>query len=203
MELLLDQSARLRLIAQKYGFKNFELASTFFENWANVQKGKSGVKAIEKMQRMMDAYHATGTVLNRTAFLVLFARACVKLGKTKRGLDTVNKSIMLAEKTSELWYQAEAFRVKGELLIQQKSDTAEVEDCYLKARGIASQQQAKMFELRAAMSLFRLWEAQGKAEYGKQELVKLYDTFTEGFDMTDLVTAKKLIDTKDKTLVVN
>jgi len=203
LKMLLDQSARLHLIAQKYGFKNFELASTFFENWVNVQNGKSGVKAVEKMQRIIDTYHATGTVLNRTGFLVLFAQACCKLGQNKRGLDAVNESIKLAEKTSELWYQAEAFRLKGELLSQSIVNSEAVESCFLTAKQIADQQGAKMIELRGIVSLCRFQEDQGKKENGKQELANLYNTFTEGFAEPDLITAKELITTKDKTPILN
>ena len=202
LAMLQDQSTRLKIIAQKYGFRNFELASTFFEYWVNVQNGRSGIKAIKKMQQMIEAYHATGTVLNRTGFLVLFAQACYKVGQTRLGLDAVNESIKLAENTSELWYQSEAFRVKGELLIQQNAELAEAEEHFLNARKVAIQQQAKMLELRAAMSQCRLWEAQGRVENGKHDLAMLYDTFTEGFDLPDMVTAKKMMDTKDEALIV-
>ena len=202
LEMLQDQSTRLQIVAQKYGFRNFELASTFFENWVNIQNGRSGVKAIKKMQQMIETYHATGTILNRTGFLVLFAQACCKFDQTKLGLDAVNESMRLAEKTSELWCQSEAYRVKGELLIQQNADLAEAEEYFLNARKVAVQQQAKMLELRATMSLCRLWQAQGRVENGKHDLAMLYNTFTEGFDSPDMVTAKKLMDTKDNALIM-
>lgn len=150
---LRNLSEKLNLISQRYGFKNFEFAAVFFENWANVQSGKSVSKAIDKMQRMIEAYHTTGTVLNRTAFLVLFGQACGKAGQLERGLEAVNESIELGEQTGELWYQAEAFRIKGELLMQHKANDQEVENCFQKARQIANQQGAKNFELRATTNL--------------------------------------------------
>jgi predicted ATPase/DNA-binding SARP family transcriptional activator len=191
---LQDQSEKLYRITQRYGFKNFEFAAVFFENWADVQSGISAGKRIEKMHQLIDAYHATGTVLNRTGFQALFGQACGKAGQFERGLQAVNESIALAEKTRELWYQADAFRVKGELLVQHKADPSEAENCFLTACQIASQQGAKMLELRAAVSLCQLRQQQGKGEDGREILARIYNTFTEGFDTPDLMGAKALLD---------
>jgi DNA-binding SARP family transcriptional activator/predicted ATPase len=195
IEALLDQTDKLYRLTQRYGFKNFEFAAVFFEHWANIQIGMSASKGIEKMQRMIEAYYATGTVLNRTAFLVLFARACNKLGQTQRGLEAVEESIRLAEKTGELWYQAEAFRVKGELMLQQGVTFNEVENCFLTARDIASRQQAKMFGLRSVVNLCKIWAAKGDKESCRQNLAEMFDFFTEGFDAPDLLEAKTLLST--------
>jgi predicted ATPase len=191
---LQDQSEKLYRITQRYGFKNFEFAAVFFENWANVQRGMSAAEMIEKMYQMIEAYHATGTVLNHTAFLVLFAQACGKSGQIERGLKAINDSMDLAERTGELWYQAEAFREKGELLLQQEIELREAENCFLTARQISSQQGAKMLELRAAVSLCQFWQQQGRGEDGRKILARIYNTFTEGFDTPELMGAKALLD---------
>ncbi len=193
-EAVLDQSSRLLRVAQKYGFKNFEYPAVLFENWANVQSGRSTGKAIEKMYQVINAYHAAGTILNRTSFLVLIAQACAKIGQIERGLDALKESINLAEKTGELWYQAEAYREKGELLLQQEINIRDAENCFLTAHQIARQQGAKMLELRAAVSLCQLWQQQGKVEDGQEMLAQIYNTFTEGFDTPDLINAKALLD---------
>lgn len=194
IDALLDQSARLFHVSQRYGFKPFEFASVFFDNWGNVMSGISSGRMIDKMWRMLDAYYATGTVLNRTAFLVLFAEACGKTGQFERGLDALKESIELAERTGELWYQAEAFRMKGELWAQHEANTEEAESCYLKAQQIASQQGARILELRADVSLFRLWDKQGKRrKQGRELLARIYNKFTEGFDTLDLRRAKLLL----------
>lgn len=193
VKAVMDQSLRLFHVAKRYGFKNFEYGAVFFENWANTQLGRSPTKAVEKMQRMMDAYHATGTVLNRTAFLVLFAQACGQAGKSERGLNAVDESIRLAEKTGELWYQAEALRVKGELLVQHETNKTEAEDCLLTASRIANEQQAKMLELRAITGLCRLWRKQGKGKKGQLLLTQIYRAFTEGFETPDLMNARVLL----------
>jgi DNA-binding SARP family transcriptional activator/predicted ATPase len=194
LEQLHDQSEKLYRITQRYGFKNFEFAAVFFENWAQVQSGMSATGRLEKMYRLIEAYHATGTVLNRTAFLVLFGLACAKAGQIKRGLVAVNNSIGLAEKTGELWYQAEAYRVKGELLARHETDISKAENCFLTAHQIANQQGAKMLELRAVVSLYKLRQRRYRGKDGREILAKIYNSFTEGFDTPDLQTAKALLD---------
>lgn len=194
LKSLREQSEKLFRITQRYGFKNFEFAAVFFKNWADVMSGKSTTDRIEKMYRAIEAYHATGTVLNRTAFLVLFAQACGKSGQIERGLKVVNESIALAEHTGELWYQAEAFRAKGELLLSHKVEQGEVENCFLTARQIANQQGAKMLELRATVSLCQLWNQQGKGGDGQETLAKICNAFTEGFDTPVLKIARALLD---------
>jgi len=193
---LADQAPRLFRIAQRYGFKNFELASVFFENWAKIMKGKSSGMMIGKMQRMLDAYKATGTILNRSAFLTLFAEACGKTCQFERGLDALIESIELAEKTGELWYQAEAYRVKGELLAQHPGKEEEAESCFLTAREIAKKQTARMLELKATVSLCHLWDKRGKGQEGRVFLAQIFSTFTEGFDAPDLIKAKELTATR-------
>jgi predicted ATPase len=92
-------------------------------------------------------------------------------------------------------WEPELYRLKGELLLQQSSDNqAEAETCFHHALDIARNQQAKSWELRAATSLARLWQQQGKREEARQVLAAVYDWFTEGFDTADLQDAKSLLD---------
>ena len=191
-ETLQDQSRKLYQVTQKYGFKVFEYATVVFDIWAKMQNGITGGKKIEQLYQAIENYGAMGTLLNRPSFLVLFGRACGKSGYIERGLLVVNESIELAEKTGELWYQAEAFREQGRLLIQQNTDLNEAENCFLTAYEIARQQQAKMLELRAVISLYKLWQQQGK-ENGRELLAQIYGSFTEGFDTPDLLAAKALL----------
>jgi predicted ATPase len=96
--------------------------------------------------------------------------------------------------TGERWYEPESHRLKGELLLQQNSDNhAEAETCFHHALDIARNQQAKSFELRAATSLARLWQQQGKRQEAHAFLTPVYDWFTEGFDTADLKDAKALL----------
>ena len=97
----------------------------------------------------------------------------------------------------ERWWEAELQRLRGELLLVQtdpQQQIAEAEQCFQRALTIAQHQQAKSLELRAAMSLSRLWHAQGKCAAAHEVLVEVYDWFTEGFDTADLREAKALLD---------
>ena len=102
------------------------------------------------------------------------------------------------DKTGERYYEAELYRIKGELTLQSKvqslkSKVEEAEECFLHAIEIAQKQQAKSLELRATMSLARLWQSQGKRVEAHQMLSEVYNWFTEGFDTKDLQEAKVLL----------
>jgi len=103
--------------------------------------------------------------------------------------------LALAETTGERWYESELYRLKGALLLQQSSDNhAEAVSCFQHAISTAQNQQAKSLELRAAMSLSRLWQQQGKCQEAHDLLAPVYNWFTEGFDTPDLKDAKALLD---------
>ena len=110
------------------------------------------------------------------------------------------EALTLVDKTRERFYEAELYRLKGELTLQQfkvqgstfKVD--EAEECFLKAIEVARRQQAKSLELRAATSLARLWQQQGKTAEAHRMLSEIYNWFTEGFDTKDLQEAKELLE---------
>jgi predicted ATPase len=98
------------------------------------------------------------------------------------------------ETTKERMYAAEVNRTAGEMaLISPEPDMAEAEAFFERARAVARQQQAKSWELRAAMSMARLWRSQGKPQQARELLAPIYDWFTEGFDTLDLKEAKALL----------
>ena len=106
-----------------------------------------------------------------------------------RGLETANA-------TDERFFEAELHRLKGEWLLSHRPALhIEVEGCYQRALAIARHQAAKLWELRASMSLARLWRDQGKRAEARELLAPVYDWFTEGFDTLDLKEAKALLDT--------
>ena len=119
-----------------------------------------------------------------------------RAGQTSEGLVTVNEAIQRAERTAEGWIFAELLRVKGELLLQQEMRASpEAEECFQHAGEIAHEQGALAWELRAAMSLARLWHGQNRRSEALALLQPVYDRFTEGFDTADLKAAKALLDT--------
>jgi predicted ATPase len=107
----------------------------------------------------------------------------------------LTEALALVDTTGERWCEAELHRLKGELLLQGSSENAtEAEACFHHALEIARTQQAKSFELRAATSLARLWQHQGKRQEAHDLLAPVYGWFTEGFDTADLKDAKALLD---------
>jgi class 3 adenylate cyclase/tetratricopeptide (TPR) repeat protein len=146
---------------------------------------------------------------SRTPFLALLApyvlaEAYGKVGQIEEGLTVLAKELALVDKTGTRVSEAELYRGKGELLLMQEDSrlragghrekTEEAEECFLKAVEIAKRQQAKSLELRAVMSLARLWQQQDKQDEAHQMLAEIYGWFTEGFDTKDLQEAKMLLD---------
>ena len=101
--------------------------------------------------------------------------------------------MQIVEKTGERWFAAELNRHKGRLLLR-RGRTEAVEELYRKALSIAEEQEAKLWELRAAVSLARLWADQGRRAEARDLLARVYSWFTEGFDTADLKEAKGLLD---------
>jgi predicted ATPase len=105
------------------------------------------------------------------------------------------EAISIIETTKERWFEAEVNRIAGEIaLMSPERDTAKAQTFFERALAVARQQQAKSWELRAAMSLARLWRDQGKVQQARELLAPVYGWFTEGFDTRDLKEAKALLD---------
>src|SRR5262249_44058447 len=123
------------------------------------------------------------------------AEAYGQAGQSREGLQVLAEALTLIENNGDCWYEAEIHRLKGALLLQQHSDNqAEAETCFQQAITVAQNQQAKSWELRAATSLARLWQQQGKRQEAHDLLAPVYHWFTEGFDTADLQEAKALLD---------
>ena len=144
-------------------------------------------------------------------YLALLAEACGKVGQTEEGLSALTEALAIVHKNGEREYEAELYRLKGELTLQkfqvasakfQVADPrpltpepqAEAESCFCKAVEIARRQQAKSLELRAVMSLAKLWQRQGKPKEAHELLAEIYGWFTEGFDTKDLQDATALLE---------
>jgi predicted ATPase len=124
------------------------------------------------------------------------AEAYGKAGQVEEGLHVVAEALVSADTTAERLYEAELHRIEGELLIQQApTDTSRAERCFQRALAIARRRQAKSSELRAAVSLSRLWQRQGKFPAAHKMLAEVYSGFTEGLNTVDLQEAKALLDT--------
>ena len=127
--------------------------------------------------------------------LVYLARAYLNLGQFDNALRSICEASAAVEKTKESWWEAEINRIAGEIALKSpEPDAAKAQAYFERALAVARQQQAKSWELRAAMSMARLWRDQGKRAEARELLAPVYDWFTEGFDTLDLKEAKALLE---------
>jgi predicted ATPase len=133
----------------------------------------------------------------RPYYLALLADGYGKAGQAEEGLRVLAEALAAVEGTGERWWEAELKRLKGELLLAcegPRQTWVEAEGCFQQACEVARHQQARSLELRAAASLSRLWQRQGKRNAARQLLAEVYGWFTEGFDTADLQEAKALLE---------
>ena len=127
--------------------------------------------------------------------LLYLARAYAELGQFDDAWRCIGEAMTAVETTKERWCEAEVNRMAGEIALKSpEPDAAKAEAYFERALAVARQQQAKSWELRAAMSLARLWRDQGKPQQARELLAPVYGWFTEGFDTLDLKEAKALLD---------
>lgn len=176
-------------------------AGTILGGWALAEQGERAA-GIAQMRQGMEALQATGAMSERSHWLALLAEAYGKVRQTEEGLSALVEALNFVDKTGERWWEAELYRLKGELTLQQFKVQGsklkveeEAEACFQQALAVARQQQAKSWELRAATSLARLWQQKSKTAEARDLLAPVYDWFTEGFDTADLKDAKALLDT--------
>jgi predicted ATPase len=174
---------------------------TFVRGWALSGQGQAE-EGIAYMRRALDVYQTLGFHLWRPCDLGLLAEALGKAGGAQEGLAVLGEALATARRTGKRLYDAELYRLKGELTLEPLESEApspeaeaEAEACFLKAIETARQQGAKLFELRAVMSLGRLHMRQGRQAEARIELAEIYGWFTEGFDTQDLREARALLET--------
>ena len=162
--------------------------------WALAMQGDAaaGVAHIRQgLAARQDVEHKLG----RPYYLALLAEASGQAGQPEAGLTALAEACTLVAATEERWWEAEVYRLQGELLCQRPlSDVDQAEACFQQALHVARHQQAKSLELRAAMSLARLWQQQGKRATAYALLAPIYGWFTEGFDTADLQEIKALFE---------
>jgi predicted ATPase len=142
-----------------------------------------------------------GQEMDQPYYLGHLAEAYGKGGQTEEGLTLLVEALAAVDRHKERFYEAELYRLKGQLMLAQSSVQSlasnvqkEAEECFWKAIEVARRQQAKSLELRAVMSLSRLWQQQGRQKDAHEMLAEIYGWFTEGFDTKDLQEAKALLE---------
>ena len=182
------------ILATEQGFPFWGEMGTMRRGWALAAQGH-GEEGIAQIQQGLAAMQAAGVKLGCAHWLALLAEAYGHVGETQEGLSVLAEALATVHNCGGRWWEAELYRLKGELLLRQAGGQGgETETCLQYAFTVARRQQAKSLELRAAMSLAHLWQQQGKREEARQLLVEVYSWFTEGFDTADLQEAKALLE---------
>jgi predicted ATPase len=194
VQATLEQTEATIALSNEQDFPVWVEYGTPLRAWTLVMQGRTE-EGIAQIRKIM-ANKPTGiTNANWPMFYALLVQAYEAAGQTEEGLDMVADALALVEKTGFRFYEAELHRLKGELLLNHTaSDSRQAETCLHRALELARSQQAKSLELRAAVSLSRLWRQHGKKEEACRLLKKIYGWFTEGFDTPDLQEAKALLE---------
>jgi class 3 adenylate cyclase/predicted ATPase len=182
-------------LARDYDMRQRQMTAAILQGWCRARPGQDRA-GVAQMHQALTAYRATGLAQYQVWFLALLSEVQGTYGQSVQGLEGIAEALTLVgREEGERCWAPELHRIKGELLLAQSSDNhSAVEACFHHALDIARSQQAKSWELRAATSLARLWQQQGKRQEAYDLLAPVYNWFTEGFDTVDLQEAKTLLD---------
>ena len=181
-------------ITQEWGIPMWLAASTFCRGWAQAVQGQDAT-GIAQMRQGLVNWQTLGLALVEPYWLTLLAEAYGQVRQPEEGLRVLSEALSVLNSNGERFWEAELYRLKGELLLQQSTENhTEAASCFQKAITIAQNQSAKSWELRAATSLARLWQQQGKRQEAHDLLAPVYHWFTEGFDTADLQEAQALLE---------
>jgi predicted ATPase len=191
-EIALDELAgQLVAVTADQGFPLWHALGIIYRGWVKVKNGDVA-EGISLLCSGSSAFRASGEKLWIPNNIALLAEACEIAGQVEEGLTLLHDALQIVERTGARSLAAELIRRKGQLLLRQGHIEA-TEESYRTALSIAEEQGAKLWELRAAVSLARLWRDRGCRAEARDLLAPIYGWFTEGFDTPDLKDAKVLL----------
>jgi predicted ATPase len=180
----------LMALATVQGFEHRVAQGRMLRGWALAMQGDAAT-GMAHIQQGIGAVQTIGQKLNRPCHLGYLAEAYGQAGQPEAGLSVLNEALTLVEATEERWWEAEVYRLKGELLLRLPlPDIPQATACFHQALDVAHRQQARALELRAVLSLSRLWQQQGQRDQARQLLTEIYSWFTEGIETPDLQEAR-------------
>jgi predicted ATPase len=189
-----EQAQAAVALSTEQGFPMWVAFGTSLRGWALAMQGQ-GEEGLAQVRQGIASYRATGAALGVPYHCTVLAEVCDHLGHTEDGLQALAEAHSLVEQQEERWWEAEVTRLRGILLLRQPVPLQQEAEAWLRrALDIARRQEAKSLELRAATSLSRLWQQQGKCQEALDLLAPVYGWFTEGFDTADLQEAKTLLE---------
>jgi predicted ATPase len=187
-----EQAEALMGLATEQGFAQPLAMGTLYRGWALAAYAQEAEGLAQMRQGLADLRATGGAQL--AGPLALLAETYGKVGQPEEGLTVLAEALAHVDSTGERYHEAELHRLQGELWLGLSMDhQSAAESCFHQSLDVARRQQAKSLELRAAMSLSRLWQQQGKHVEARELLAPIYDWFTEGFDTADLQEAKALL----------
>jgi class 3 adenylate cyclase/predicted ATPase len=188
-----QRAAALVALSAEHGFALWQAAGVAFDGWALAERGRAA-EGIARIESGLDSYRATGAGLFVPYFLGILGTAHGAAGRVAEGQRLLADALDAVRASGECWFGPELHRLNGELLSLAGRDRGTAEACFLSAMAVAREQAAKLWELRAATSLARLWAEQGRRTEALDLLAPIYAWFTEGFDTADLKGAEALLD---------
>ena len=186
------RAGELLALATEQGFPLYRALGTLYLGWVKVNTG-SVAEGISLLRSGSSAYRALGAEARTPYHIALLARGLEIAGQIDDASIYLENALQLAERIEERWFTAELYRHKGQLLLRRGHSEA-AEEFYRKALALAEEQEAKLWQLRAAASLARFRRDQGRRAAALDLLAPIYGWFTEGFDTQDLKGAKALLD---------
>lgn len=180
-------------ISREHEFSTWVAIATVYRGWA-LARLDHVCEGIDELHSGLNAVRGIGLGVLGPYYLSLLAEAYGAADQTDKAVASLNQALAEANENGESWWEAELHRMKGEFFLHSSKKAAEAEACFTRAIAVARRQRAKSLELRAATSVGRLWQAQGKREQAHDLLAQICDWFTEGFDTEDLRKAKDLLD---------
>ena len=194
-----DQSAEAISLASDQDFSKWLMHCTILHQFGAATAGDHE-NVLNQFRQSLGAWKGANTFLAQPFYIVLLANVYEMNHYIDEGLETIQEALNVIDKTGERWFEAELYRIKGEFLLKLPTPSlSQAEGAFQQALTMARHQQAKLWELRAAMSLSRLWRQQGESCAAYNLLTPVYEWFTEGFDMADLKQAKSLLATLSQT----
>jgi predicted ATPase len=192
VEATQERVEALLRISTERGFALYLAWGTILQGWVLAEQGQEH-DGIDQIRKGIAARQTTMALPNA------LAKAYGKVGQVEEGLSVLNEALGLVDKTGQRCWEAELHRLKGQLLLEQEKGEVETclhnaEACFQHAIEVARRQRARSWELRAATSLARLWQEQGKKDQARELLQETLGWFTEGFDTADLKEARALLD---------
>jgi predicted ATPase len=192
--LVQERAEATATLSIEQGFPHYRATGILMRGWAVAAQGQpeAGTAAIQEGLAALGVAKAN---MRRSYYLALLADICGRASRLEAAQSAIGEAVAFVEESGERWWEADLFRLKGELLLARSTENrVQAEACFHRALEIARQQSAKAFELRAATSLARLWAEGGERHQANDLLAPVYGWFTEGFETQDLKDAKALLD---------